>query len=286
MSSMAAEIMNRMNEDAGGVPGNVGEGTPPAAEPSTPDSGVQAPAGQTGQTGQVPDTIPYSRFKEVNDRLSSLRGYETLASYGYDPDSLGRLAAFEAQYQQDAYGTLATMAENLELPDEVINAIRNAGSDGSSQTAEATPTGEQAGSELPPEVQEALQYVNELRARDEASSRDAQLDRVLAAWDDMDSKSSIDETPMRIKLMAIQQVAGSGQFATVEDLAQAARTSIMEYRDTVLGGAVRRTGHGVLPPALPGSPPSPSEPVKFDSLKSASKAAAAAIERGELPGLV
>jgi hypothetical protein len=92
------------------------------------------------------------------------------------------------------------------------------------------------------------------------------------------------ETPEHIKLMAISAAAGSGQtFPTLEALADAARRTIVDYRSGVLGDAVQRTGRGGSPPALPGSLPVPSGPVKFDSLRAASKAAEEAIKRGELP---
>jgi hypothetical protein len=54
----------------------------------------------------------------------------------------------------------------------------------------------------------------------------------------------------------------------------------------VLGDAIQRTGrNGAAPAPLPGSRSAASEPVRFDSIKSATKAAREAIERGELPPL-
>lgn len=290
MSGMANEMAARIADDGGAglggdsAPGNEGGQSAPPAGASNTDT-------QTG--GQAPDTIPYARFKEVNDRLSALKGYEQLAQYGYDSDSLGRLAAFEAQYQSDPVGTLASMADNLDLPQDVKDAIRSAAvgsptDGGQTSTASGSAEGDSSGAQQPPaiprEVQDALDYVNQMRERDATQARDDQLGRVLAAWDSTDKEQGI-ETPDMIKLAAIQQMAGSGQtFQTVEDLASASRKTIMDYRDALLGSAVRRTGLGEQPLSLPGGGSSSAPPVKFDSIRAASRAAQQAIERQELPG--
>src|SRR5262245_59020122 len=101
MSGMANEMAARMaqegqapTQDQGGVPGNEGAVSPSAGTSNT----------DMGQQGRTPESIPYARFKEVNDRLSGLRGYEELQQYGYDADSLRRLASFEQQWQADPVG--------------------------------------------------------------------------------------------------------------------------------------------------------------------------------------
>lgn len=292
MSGMASEMEARLREDggaglvhqdpasgAGGVPGNEG-GALPAAEPSTTDTGAQG--------GQTPETIPYARFKEVNDRYSEVKGYEQLKSFGYDPDSLGRLAAFEAQYQADPYGTLKVMAERLDLPQELLDQITEptpSGGSGGQEPGPAQPgNGAQNGAlELSPEVKERLDYVDSLREREAQAARDAQLGRVEAAWDTLDKEDGI-ETPRMVKLMAIRALADSDQVPpTVEDFAKLARSPLMEYRDKALGSAVQNRTRGMTP-TLPGSPPVPAEAVSFGSdIRAASKAAQAAIERGEIP---
>lgn len=297
MSGMEREMQARLQEDGGAglqhpdpasgvgpgqgpVPGNEGV-APPAAGPSTTDTGAQG-----GQT--VPDTIPYARFKEVNDKYSSLRGYETLASYGYDPDSLGRLAAFEAEYQSNPYGVLKTMAERLDLPQELLDRIVDptiGAGDGSQGPGQAQSQGSSTRTDdLPPDVKERLEYVDQLRQRDAEEANNAQLGRVEAAWDRLDEADGI-STPRMVKLMAIQSLAGGPQtFTTVDDFAKAARIPLMEYRDEALGSAVRNRQTGQTP-SLPGSGPVPTEPVNFGTdIRAASKAAQAAIERGELPG--
>src|SRR3954465_12667336 len=104
MSGLADEMSRRMAEDGGAglppespgdvVPGNEGRSPTPAAPPAgESNADTQPDAGHT-------DTIPYARFKEVNDRLAELRPFEELTTYGCDADSLRRLAAFETGYMQ------------------------------------------------------------------------------------------------------------------------------------------------------------------------------------------
>lgn len=293
MSGMAAEIAARMaadNQDpvgdqpAGGVPGNEGGGVPPAAEPSNTDTGTQ---------GGTPESIPYARFKEVNDQLVELKDFKILKDYGYDPDSLGRLAAFEASYQQDPIGTMKSMAASLDLPQEVLDALENASK--GDETTPPEPAGATAGGDAPTppplsaEDRERLEYVDQLRAREVEQANDAKLNAVLAAWSELDKNDNIATPSERFMLTQITGVLSTGAtFQRPEDLAKAARDLVLEYRDGVLGGAVRRTGPGgaPLPNALPGSlPAAGSEPVHFTDLRQASKAAQAAIESGNLPSI-
>jgi hypothetical protein len=285
MTGMADEMARRMAEDGvdpGAAPGNEG-GIPPDQQP--PSAGT---SNADTADGRTPETIPYARFKEVNDRYTSLKDFEELANYGYDADSLRRLAAFEASYLQDPTGTVAAMTDNLDLPQEAKDAIREqlraAVADGSAE-GESSDDGTPAAAPLPPEVQERLQYVDQLREREAEQAREAQLQAVVAAWDELDKKDEI-KTPEKIKLMAISATAqGGGNWRTYEDLAKDARASLLEYRSDVLGSAVR-TGRGGSPPAsLPGSAPGGSPPVRFKNIREATKAAEAAIARGELPSL-
>jgi hypothetical protein len=301
MSQMAAEMAARIAADGGEglvgsdssvVPGNEGGQTQqpasPAAEPSTPES--------TAGAGP-PDTIPYARFKEVNDRYTALKGFEQLAEYGYDPDSLGRLAAFEAQYLHDPVGTWRQIGDNLDLPQPLKDAIAqhlDASGTPEGGSAEGQPSNGQQPSTQPPspEMQKILTFI-EKQEKAEAeqavaaaqASSDQRLEAATRHWDALDTRDEI-ETPEAIKLMAIAATAGSGQaFRTVEDLAEAARATIVGYRSSVLGGAVQRTGHAGAPPALPGSAPGASGPMTYGTdIKAATRAAEAAIKAGQLPG--
>lgn len=281
MSGMANEIANRMAAEGntpvdttGAVPGNAGD-VPPAAEPSTTDTGTQ---------GGTPETIPYPRFKEVNDRYTALKPYEELAGYGYDADSLRRLAVFEQQYNSDPIGTLRNLAVNLDLPEDVLSAIdAHVAVQGATPPAQGEPTGD---APQTPALSEAdrrrLDAVDSILAERDQTTREAKLDSVVAAWDALDKEAGI-ETSVRTKLTWISAAAGGGQkYDTVEELAKAAHTARMEERDRDLGAAVQRPGQGLAPPALPGSAPVPVPPVKFANLQEASAAALADINAGRL----
>jgi len=275
-------MARRMAEDgAGAVPGDGATESPPAppaAEPLTPDSSAG---------GQTPESIPYARFKEVNDRYAALRPYEDLAGLGYDADSLRRLAEFEAAYVQDPIGTVESLARTLELPQTVIDGIIAAKA-GSSDDEQPVVDGEgeetPAVPQLSPEDKQRLEYVDQLRAREQEATANAQLAAVVSAWDDLD-KADGHDIPERLKLMSIAETLRNPppgvQLRTYEDVAKAARQPFIEYRDEQLGAAVRTGNRGT--PSLPGSTPAPSPPVKFSSIREATRAAQAAIERGELP---
>jgi hypothetical protein len=267
---------------AGAAPGNGAPDatpTPPAAEPTTPDS---------GDGGRTPESIPYARFKEVNDRYAALRPFEDLTSLGYDADSLRRLAEFEAAYVQDPIGTVESLARTLDLPQSVIDGIvaARAGS------SDSTPVVEDEGDEqappappaLSPEDKQRLEYVDQLRQREAEATANAQLQSVISAWDDMD-KADEHATPERLKLMAIAETLRNPpagvQLRTYEDVARAARSVVMEYRDEQLGAVIRTGSRGT--PSLPGGAPAPAPPIKFSNIREATRAAQAAIERGELP---
>jgi hypothetical protein len=303
MSNMANEIAARMAADGirqddtvvgtgaervpaqepGGVPGNAGANVPPPAGASNTDTGTQ---------GGPPDSIPYARFKEVNDRLSSLRGYEELSQYGYDADSLRRLASFEQQYQADPIGVWRSMAVNLDLPQEVLTAINNFADAGQPPRAEGQTDGTDPATApaVPAEVQKRLDYVDRIMQREEQEQREEALDRVVAAWDEMDNREGV-TTPKRTQLTYIAAMAsrtsdGRAVYSTVEGLAQAARSARMEDRDTDLGALVQPgNANRGAPPVLPGSLPTPAGPVKFTNLREASQAAEADLLAGKLSPL-
>jgi hypothetical protein len=273
--------------EQGGVPGNEGM-VPPSAGTSNTD---MAPGGTP--SGGPPDNIPYARFKEVNDRLAGLRGYEELASYGYDADSMRRLASFEQQYQADPIGVWRSMATNLDLPQELMDAINSHTGQGPSTPQQAegqTDRREQNPLPVSADDRRRLDYVDQIIARDDERQKQDQLDRVLAAWDEMDNRDGI-QTSRRTQLTYIASMASrrDGQapaYRTVEGLADAARSARMEDRDFDLGNLVNNgnVGQG-MPPALPGSLPAPAGPLKFRDLREASRAAEADLRAGRLSPL-
>lgn len=281
--------------DADAAPGADGAGSaaapPPPAGASNTDTG--------GDRG-APDTIPYARFKEVNDSLSSLKGFEPLIEVGYDPDSLGRLAAFEQQYISDPVGVWASMMDNIELPQELKDAVtqhvesaRSGDASGAGRAGGEPSNGAKPALDLPDDVKQRLEYVDRLQAREAEAERNAQLDRVVSHWDELDKKDGI-TVPTEAKaleqyrILQYRQIAatlGAGeQFASVEDVVNAARQPMVDYRSSVLGGAVR-TGRTGAPLAVPGGASAPAGPVQFKNIREATKAAEEAMKRGELPGI-
>jgi len=285
MSGMAEEIQRQIDADGGAglAPGSAE--TPPAEQaPAAGPSTTETP----GQQGP-PESIPYARFKEVNDRLSELKGYEDLAQYGYDPDSLGRLAAFEAQYMTDPIATVARMVEDLDVPQEVKDQWTSlAGQPAGSSTPSSPPEGggtpeavAQDYSNLPPDVQEKLRWIDYKQAEEAQQANEAVLDSVLSHWDSLDKEAEL-ETPKHVQLAFISAAAAGGGFTNTEQLAEIARSQLMQYRDSTLGGVVR-SGRSGGTPALPGGGPAAPELPNFTDLRDASKQALADIQAGRLP---
>ncbi|RPJ49844.1 MAG: hypothetical protein EHM23_36115 [Acidobacteria bacterium] len=285
MSGMAEEIQRQIDADGGAglAPGSAD--SPPAEQaPAAGPSTTETP----GQQGP-PESIPYARFKEVNDRLSELRGYEELAQYGYDPDSLGRLAAFEAQYMTDPVATVARMVEDLDVPQELKDQLTSlAGKPAGSSTPSATPEGggtpdTQATdpSNLPPDVQEKLRWIDQKQAEEAQQANEAVLDSVLSHWDSLDKEAGL-ETPKHVQLAFVSAAAAGGGFTNTNQLAEMARGQLMSYRDSTLGSVVG-SGRSGGAPALPGSGPAAPELPNFTDLRDASKQALADIQAGRLP---
>jgi hypothetical protein len=291
----AAAMAAAIDADGGAGLPDGGAGAAPGADGGSQAAPPAPPAGESNADiagrGGAPDTIPYARFKEVNDSLTSLKGFEPLIEFGYDPDSLGRLAAFEQQYIADPVGTWASMTDNIDLPQELkdavaqhLESVRGNGASGAGR-ADGEPSGDAKPTlELPDDVKQKLEYVDRLAAKEAEAERNAQLDRVVSHWDELDKQDGL-ETPKDLQFRMIAAMAGSGQqFNTIEDLAAAAREPIIGYRSSVLGGAVR-TGRTGAPLAVPGGASAPAGPVQFKNIRDATKAAEEAMKRGELPGI-
>jgi hypothetical protein len=260
------------------VPGT-GE-TPAAAAPGS-SAGTQNT--DTGQ-GTPPETIPYSRFKEVNDRLNELRPYEELAASGLEPDSLAQLAVFEASYMQDPVGVTASLVDNLDLPEDRKSAVKLLlqGELDHPAVAQGESSAEGEDPNNPPAWAKPLveDYVERHQSR-EAQARDDVLNSIIGIWDAADKKDGI-ETPVETKLAYIAANAVNG--TTPEQVAQIARDAAISYREHILGGAVSevRTPTG-SPLSVPGSRVAPTPGVKITSMKQATALARQALESGQLP---
>jgi hypothetical protein len=260
------------------APGN--EGGAPVVTPPAPVPSAGTQNTDTVQPGD-PGPVPYTRFKEVNDRYNQLRGYEELAQYGYDPDSLGRLAAFEAGYISDPTGTIGALVDELDLPEEAKASIKEALGTPSTPAGGVNGTEDEGTSSLSPEDRELLDWAKSARERETERAREAQLDSVVNAWKAMDKTDRL-ESPDDVRILTeISAAAARGGFRTHEELAAAARDGYMRERERILGTAVQRNGRGTPPPALPEGGALPAPPQRFRTLADANKVVKAALERGE-----
>jgi hypothetical protein len=276
-----------MAEDGVDLAGSVDMGGTPAEGTAEPGN-TTPPAGESNaDTRGTPDTIPYSRFQEVNSQLQQLRPYDELRTLGIEPDSAVRLANFEQAYMQDPIGTLTAMIDQQDLPESQKGALKTllasqvaaeaAGADGNDTTGEGT--------KLPAEVMEAVDWVREQKTTTQETESQKRLDHVVDHWAQLDEKDGI-EASTRQRLIYVQSAAGSGQqFQTLEQLSEAARQMWLEDRDANLGAAVQRRGSG-SPLAVPSGGVPPTEPLPPPrSMGEARKRIEADIAAGRLPDL-
>lgn len=277
MEAAAQRLAEDQREGQVGTPESGTEQETPNSQPSAGD--------EKTDTGSPPENIPYARFKEVNDQYRELKGFSPIAEAGYDPDSVGRLVAFEQAYREDPTGTISSVVESMDLPDTTKNAIMGLlgnGETGASETTDDTEPDE------PPTWAKPLIEDHESRQQaEETAYYQGLLNSAISHWKKLDEKDGLtgeQATPDRIILRQIRASVDDGGFSTVEELAEAARSELMGYRESTLGSALstRRAG----PTSVPGSGVPTSQPVKFGSIKEATKAAEAAIARGELPSIV
>jgi len=277
-----ADRMQAAIEAEGGLEGG-------AAAPGTgTEDAPTTPRGDNTDTsrGGPPETIPYSRFQEVNSRYQELKAYEELEQYGIEPDSAVRLANFEAAYVQDPKGIIGTLIDSQQdLSDETKAAMRallapdsRAGAQGDDDDGSAN-----GDAVIPPEVAQRLAYVDELRAREAEAESQQRLDLVVRHWDGLDEQDGLD-VPERTKLVWISAAAGRGGYETLEQLAEAARTSYLEDRDHSLGSVVQSRDTGT-PRTVPGGAAAPSPPEEFKDFGAANKQILADIRAGRLPGI-
>lgn len=300
MSSMADQMAARMREEGvdpssetitPGAAVDPGTGGPPPTPPAPP---AEALTTDTQASDQEVGPVPYSRFREVNEGYQKLRGYETLMEYGYDPDSLSRLANFEANYVQDPGGTVMLLVDNLDLPDESKDQIRGlldveyeesstpAGG-GTPSTPSATDESEEVPNWFKPYAERQQREDQERVATEENAQRQALLDQVLQAWDAADQQAGIRGPREGVKLALIASHAASNRYQDAQSLAQGARAEWIAEREDAVGAHYVPPGSVTGPRSVPGSTAVPSPPEHFGGdIKKASRAAMAAMERGEL----
>lgn len=271
--------------------------------PSVPGTGEDDLGGQSditppGDTTETPPVdhgpVPYSRFKEVNDRRRQLeetmQPYVSLESTGYGADDLHRLVAWEQEYLQDPSEAWLRQAEQIDaLPDSVKQAIAlvREGAAKGNPPADGGPPGstesDDGSSNEPPEWGKVLLSDYERRtAREEREAHQALVDAMVKAWDDTDSQLGI-KTPKETQLIYLQ--AASSQEGTPAEIFVRAHKAWMEGRESILSQEVRPPGDGsTVPRSVPGSVGAPPQapPVRPKTLREATKAAAAAEAAGKL----
>lgn len=271
------DAMNNAGSSAEGAGGN--QVTPP--DPT---------AGSSNTDGGTPDTIPYSRFQEVNSRYQQLREYERLQQAGISPDSAARLAAFEQGYMANPTGTIESMIDQQDLPDErkaALKALLREQSGSSRDSALEGENGEdQVVAALSPEDRELLDWARERRVREHNDDNQQRIDLMLTRWRQRDEAEGVTGTTERQRLQYISTAAGSPTtFQTLEEMSDAARTMYLEDRDANLGGVVRNRGDGGGPLAVPSGGLPGTAPVVPKNMAEARKLVLADIAAGRLPDL-
>jgi hypothetical protein len=265
-----------------------------AAVPGTGEVPVELttpPAEASNTDGQsTPETIPYARFKEVND---AYRPFKELTDQGYDADSLRRLAEWEQAFSSDPSGSWLSLAGQIEgLPEPVLEAIRQA--NGASETPPA-PQG--SGSETPPPPEEdyskppewaepLIQDYHQRVQQGERQARDEVLNDILTKWDEMDKADGLVDdqgrsiVPANIRLSFIAGAAGSA--TSQEQILETARKEALEMLE-VGRRSLRVPSGGDAPRPVSGSAAvTPAPPITPKTLEEASRLAKADIEAGRL----
>lgn len=256
-----------------------GTGTPPeTAPPDTPPAEAQK-SDTSEPSGGPPDSVPYSRFKEVNDQLRSFKELEQL---GYDADSLRQLAQWGAQFDQNPVDSWMAVANELgdDLPADVREAIAaHLGVQEQTQPQQSDQDGN--GGEPPTWAQELKQRLDERDAADERAARAEILDGLVSKWKEADVKAGIRSIPDE---RIYTYISGNAPNATNEDeLFDLARKEYMDTREFILQGSVVKPGDPRAPVTVPGSgAPVQEAPPRPKTLAEASAAAMADLQAGQL----
>lgn len=230
-----------------------GEGAP------EPGSSAGTENTDTSHGNGPPETVPYSRFKEVNDQLGELRDFKPLRDVGYDADSLRSLVEFEASFRANPTQTWLSVAEQIEeLPPELKDAIKkHAGGPPSSSSPPASGKTE-GGEERPSWAQELYEKVSEtdkrLSAReqaDQSAANSQMLDNLMADWRKADEAAGLKSPGDSSMLTFIMAHANSGTASTLGEILEAARGEWMTLREETLDSTIRPGSSGA-PRSVPG----------------------------------
>lgn len=240
-------------------------------------------------SGGPPESIPYGRFKEVNDQL---REYKELEAMGYDPSSLMNLANWEIGFGTDPAGEWLKLAERIDgLPESVKAAVREAQQQATVSTGSnqgETPSSPSTSDEPPPWAQELIadktRREQEAQARAESEASQQVLDTMLQQWNELDKQAGLvdqEGNPLisdRQKLNFIAGASGAGE--DIDTILNVARTEAIELLEVGRKQIILPPGS---PRSVPGGTSTPSAPaVAPKTLKEASAMAKADLSQGRL----
>ena len=278
LTQSAAEAAARAIEAEGGsAPGTEGEPAPTTQQPPAEASTTET-AGSS-----APESVPYSRFKEVNDQL---RSWKELQGIGHDVDSLRQLAEWERSFNINPGESWMAVANQIsdQLPEPVRAAVMLAqqAADGTATPAASATNSEEEEKDEPPEWARPLLEDHEARKQQEQeSANDQALQSILDWWLAEDEREQI-KSPDR-KFMLTFIAGNAGEATTLEDLRQIARNEWKEMREAELKGSVIKPQPGGAPLPVPGGGPASNPPPKPQTLADASRRALADMKSGVLP---
>ena len=240
-----------LNQPVGAVV-DAGAPAPGTGQPDptpTPDPPAGAQNTDTGQgTGGPPESVPYPRFKEVNDQL---RSFKELEGLGYDADSLRQLAQWGVEFDQNPVDSWLSVAEGLDdLPEPVRVAVKaHLEAQGTTVQPQQQPNGE--GEQEPAYVKELRERLDERDARDAQTARENLLASLVDRWKKADAADGIKSIPDE---RIYTYISGNARAAKDEDeLFTMARGEFLETREHILGGSVVKPGDSGVPVTVPGS---------------------------------
>jgi hypothetical protein len=222
------------------------------------DSSAGTLNADTGQSsGTPPETIPYSRFKEVNDAYSELKDFKGLVDIGYDADSLRQLADFEAGFRENPTAAWLAIASQIEdLPQDLKDLVQRhlTGSAVAESTAKASEDGN--GEDVPDWAQKLIKENEDLRSRETAreerevaQANNELLDGIIKSWKEADKVDDLQSPDERKMLTFI--VAHSRGARDVKDILTNARGEWLELREEMLGSALQPGTNAGSPRSVP-----------------------------------
>lgn len=210
----------------------------------------------TDSQGGPPETVPYSRFKEVNDRYTPFRELEKV---GYDADSLRQLAVWNSSFTNDPVGTWLDLATKIDgMPDEVRSAIEAAMNgesvtDYDDESEEATTDSDEEMPEWARDIQERQAQADAREAaaaaKAEEEGRMETLNWILKEWDTRIETMDLEPVDEKRKLSFIAGAAGTS--SDPQKILDEAFDDWMNVREGAQSH-IHRSGPVPTPKAVPG----------------------------------